>query len=571
MEPIPPSDKSFLVINRRSYDIHGLDPLSRHRRALTAIEQDDGVPLALRAKSRGKDIRRLAASLGRTTKSVAPQKRGTLSTQYRPRLTNLVHENKAEGPDTKDRTSASSSISSASIQASPKIKLNALTMHLRDYAILLGAARQNARHILQQWMQEEEMNLVCCHTYPVVILLDNILLTSSSSRKLLNPVASMELSYVSSLSPNQWFDSYVYPYLFALQQLFTVAPPRRYQVLEIAEEIVEAMHTSGIQFCRQDIVTFVSRPVVVHVLTERWMNKVLCHDQKMINKVDKSSGIDYCTHIRPCRASRRLEARRRASSMLPTQSPSSRNDDATKTPPQKSGETSHVVLDPRSPQSFVDNDLNNPQIVLGLVNVCPFGASMIGQRQKMIQKTAMPESATMRNFKELTDTTDEEFMVDEPNSHTQAERPPEPDVDPGALFGAPSNKEPVKMSSQNLQKLSHSEATVRRRMYVHVTDHHVCGGRGNMMKCHPGNMQFHKWKLDLMQAYLSVPPQDRRPVIQELLDRVYCSGGRYLQKDRNGWYELHSTAARSKCFQAFRDLRFVFQCTIAQKRKSENH
>eukprot|EP00977_Amphora_coffeiformis_P006527 scaffold1400_cov175-Amphora_coffeaeformis.AAC.18 len=393
-------------------------------------------------------------------------------------------------------------------------------------------------------------------TDPVVVVLDNFLLASSSSVSSSPPypVPLMNPSSISSLSPNQWFQTCVHPYLLALQIL--AVSPRRYQVLEIAEEIVETLHAAGIRFCWRDVPTFVSHPTVVHVLTKQWMGQLHLHVGEVVIVKD----------VKSTRTFRRLEAQRRAAT--PTQSSSSRDDTSRVLSHENEG-TAYGLFQSHSQLSAVGNDLSTPQTVWGLGNVsASIGAEMKAVSHKTTWKKEIEKSTFMSNDNIVDEAMKVVFMEDEPNVDTPSHRPSEPYDKNNVVLKDVSktsvDSQDIKPSSERPKRV-YGETPMEERVYVEVMDQDVCGGRGVIM--HPGNRQFHEWKLELMQTYLSVPPRSRAPMIQELLNRVHRSGGRFLQHDENGWYEAHPVVARAKCYEVFRDQRVGTRRRIAQQGK----
>uniref|UniRef100_A0A7S3KZM6 Uncharacterized protein n=1 Tax=Amphora coffeiformis TaxID=265554 RepID=A0A7S3KZM6_9STRA len=128
----------------------------------------------------------------------------------------------------------------------------------KDYAIMFGAARQNARNILQQWIRANQA--LENGAAPVVIL---------------HPISSASLpdpSRVVPASPNEWFQLYVQQYIPAMQKLLK----KRYEVLAVADEIVEKLCQAGAKFSLPHApYTHVSLPLVIKHISEQFEVKVL--------------------------------------------------------------------------------------------------------------------------------------------------------------------------------------------------------------------------------------------------------------------------------------------------------
>lgn len=73
------------------------------------------------------------------------------------------------------------------------------------------------------------------------------------------------------------------------------------------------------------------------------------------------------------------------------------------------------------------------------------------------------------------------------------------------------------------------------------------------MNRHKGNILFHLAKTHYQPAYLQKPQSERTIISQQLVDEVQSWGGRFLKKDKRGWYEIDNHTARTKCSQALRD------------------
>lgn len=131
---------------------------------------------------------------------------------------------------------------------------------------------------------------------------------------------------------------------------------------------------------------------------------------------------------------------------------------------------------------------------------------------------------------------------------------------PPSLKPKSTTKQVIKGKS-TLQKLSNGKKRERKnydppkgkRVYFDVTEKDVCMGRGGETNQHKGNHRYHEAKRNLQPVYERTPKAGRTGVAQRLVDQVHAWGGRFLKKDKKGWYQVHNHTARTKCSQALRE------------------
>ena len=452
---------------------------------------------------------------------------------------------------TNKRSETDDTIHSNHHPAAPRSRKTPAVVHPRDYAILWGTARQHARRVLEQWMMtktREDAAAAVDERDPVVVV---VLLGHSFPLSLVpsSPVdTSSSSSYSSLLSPNQWFDRMVQPYHAALQRLFFVTPPRRYQVLDMVEEIVQAVNAVGVQFCWPDTATFVPRPVVVHALTAQWMRTMAGRPLGGDTTAARTKTIWPPTFSPPPRIVSRViypvTLRRRSSLRLAAQQTASSH-----VPPMTrflGGELSHNLLE----------SLKVPSSSFGTMKTLSrnqkAGHTSFSMIDSLVEDVVVDDMALLTEDPNL-DTDDISLSLGD----VQEEQ-----VDLEALYRAlvDSTKPKRKKKKKNKTlpnkrpKYSHKKIPAHERVYVQVTEQDVCGGRVDHRHPHCGNVQFRKWAHELMPVYVSNPVRQRGHVAEELMNRVYRSGGRFLHKDEDGWFESHPAAARAKCSQSFRHL-----------------
>lgn len=133
---------------------------------------------------------------------------------------------------------------------------------------------------------------------------------------------------------------------------------------------------------------------------------------------------------------------------------------------------------------------------------------------------------------------------------------------------APSVLVVVEKKETLKRQRSNGDIILEERQYTTPTDSDVCLGRGGWTNKHPGNRQFHEWKKLLMADYFAIAKKlDRTPVAQRLLDLVYQNNGRFLNKDKHGWYEIGTKKAREKCSQALRDSKITAEDRALKRQK----
>lgn len=165
----------------------------------------------------------------------------------------ISHERTVRG---KDISSLTTSLNLRSFQTDGDTS-HVLSVFQRDYAILFGVARRNARVVLHQWMRA---NQILDGAAPVVLWC---------------PISVVSLLHDPSqvpVSPNEWFQLYVQQYIPAIQRLLT----KRHDVLAVVDEMVEALCQVGVKFARPDTPrVYVPRPIVVQQMTKQLVRQIL--------------------------------------------------------------------------------------------------------------------------------------------------------------------------------------------------------------------------------------------------------------------------------------------------------
>ena len=91
--------------------------------------------------------------------------------------------------------------------------------------------------------------------------------------------------------------------------------------------------------------------------------------------------------------------------------------------------------------------------------------------------------------------------------------------------------------------------------YVEPTNRDVLLGRGGKSNHHPGNIKYRQQVAQLQESYkLAEDKNQKADLSQVLVDYVQQQmGGRFLQKDEHGWFEVLPIIARRKASQALRE------------------
>lgn len=93
------------------------------------------------------------------------------------------------------------------------------------------------------------------------------------------------------------------------------------------------------------------------------------------------------------------------------------------------------------------------------------------------------------------------------------------------------------------------------KAYVTPMQNDVLLGRGGRSNHHPGNKRYREEVKNLRGWYLSIGDnKDEKTALSQLLvDYVHGYNGRFLEKDKNGWYVVPNIVARRKASQALRE------------------
>lgn len=93
------------------------------------------------------------------------------------------------------------------------------------------------------------------------------------------------------------------------------------------------------------------------------------------------------------------------------------------------------------------------------------------------------------------------------------------------------------------------------KAYVEPTENDVLLGRGGRSNHHPGNKRYREEVKNLRSWYVSIGENkdEKTALSQCLVDFVHNYQGRFLEKDKSGWYEVPNIVARRKASQALRE------------------
>ena len=93
------------------------------------------------------------------------------------------------------------------------------------------------------------------------------------------------------------------------------------------------------------------------------------------------------------------------------------------------------------------------------------------------------------------------------------------------------------------------------KVYVEPTTNDVLLGRGGRSNHHPGNKRYREEVCNLREWYGSIGDNkdDKTKLSQTLVDRIQSNNGRFLEKDKEGWYVVPNVVARRKASQALRE------------------
>mmetsp|Transcript_15845 Transcript_15845/g.43749 ORF Transcript_15845/g.43749 Transcript_15845/m.43749 type:complete len:689 (-) Transcript_15845:461-2527(-) len=90
--------------------------------------------------------------------------------------------------------------------------------------------------------------------------------------------------------------------------------------------------------------------------------------------------------------------------------------------------------------------------------------------------------------------------------------------------------------------------------YVEITNDDVLLGRGGRSNHHVGNKRYREEVKNLQKWYADTADKNEKTDLSQMLvDYVHSYGGRFLEKDANGWYIIPNIVARRKASQALRE------------------
>ena len=93
------------------------------------------------------------------------------------------------------------------------------------------------------------------------------------------------------------------------------------------------------------------------------------------------------------------------------------------------------------------------------------------------------------------------------------------------------------------------------KIYVQPTENDVLLGRGGRSNHHTGNKRYRDEVRNLRTWYASIGENkdEKTALSQCLVDYVHGYKGRFLEKDKSGWFEVPNIVARRKASQALRE------------------
>lgn len=106
----------------------------------------------------------------------------------------------------------------------------------------------------------------------------------------------------------------------------------------------------------------------------------------------------------------------------------------------------------------------------------------------------------------------------------------------------------------NLLPFMDRDKTERPVVYEDMVNVDVLLGRGGLSNNHSGNLWFRNLVATYRSAYNAAPKGEKGQLARNLCNYVRLSGGRFLEKDRDRWYECGDTRAQAKCSQALREV-----------------
>ena len=153
-----------------------------------------------------------------------------------------------------------------------------------------------------------------------------------------------------------------------------------------------------------------------------------------------------------------------------------------------------------------------------------------------------------------------------PPQPSPKEEPPQPDdeislpldLDPWteeALVPAPLDLTPKSSDKKKRNRRPRQKVVPDIKVYVEPTTNDVLLGRGGRSNHHPGNKRYREEVSNLREWYGSIGDnkEDKTKLSQTLVDRIQSNNGRFLEKDKEGWYVVPNVVARRKASQALRE------------------
>lgn len=125
--------------------------------------------------------------------------------------------------------------------------------------------------------------------------------------------------------------------------------------------------------------------------------------------------------------------------------------------------------------------------------------------------------------------------------------------DPAADDAFPGSKRAV---VQKTKKKRRGMEDPEEKRYYEPCDKDVLLGRGGRTNHHAGNKRYLDEKADIQDRYLAASKEEKTAISQELVDRVWGWGGKFLELDtkRKEWFEVTAIKARKKASQTLREL-----------------
>lgn len=117
-----------------------------------------------------------------------------------------------------------------------------------------------------------------------------------------------------------------------------------------------------------------------------------------------------------------------------------------------------------------------------------------------------------------------------------------------------SDSQPVKRKRVDTRTKRIRKTLPDKKVYVTPTDNDVFMGRGGISNNHPGNKEYRRVILENQQIYKTLSTSEKSELSLSVLAHIHNDcGGRFLEKDKIGWYIVTDHTARLKVSQALRE------------------